>query len=54
MAHTITNDPYVLQDRARRAYSLHHKGLITDKEFGYVMREAIWQTTSFTDRELEK
>ncbi|QRY51767.1 hypothetical protein [Mycolicibacterium septicum] len=52
-AHVVTNDPHLLQHRARKAFSLHRKGLLTDKEFGDVMREAIWQTTSFTERELE-
>jgi hypothetical protein len=45
----VTNDPFTLQSEARKAYLLHRQGLLTDKEFGDVMREAIRKTTNIPD-----
>jgi hypothetical protein len=50
----FTNDPFELQNRARRAYLLHYQGLLTDEEFGHVIREAIRHTTPFRTEELKR
>ena len=45
----VMNDPYALQAQVKKAYLLHQKGLLTDKEFADAVGESVLKTTNLPD-----